>query len=86
MKKRFLATVLAFLTFVFFALSGCESNEDIYKNKKCVKCDKQATHFVSGTKPTNANENNSQQINGTVYRIFYCEKCWENVPKVELKP
>lgn len=65
---------------------GACKKEDPYANKMCVKCGSQAAHCVSGMKPVNANENNCEQITGSIYRIFYCDYCWESVPKVELKP
>lgn len=90
MKVRLSKTLLVTLLVITLLnlLCGCEKESDPCENKVCIECADKATHYASGVKPVNgmANEDNCEKINASIYRIFYCDACWENIPKAELKP
>jgi len=67
---------------------GCCSckKEDVCENKICIECGAKATRYASGARPSfNSNEKCLEEIGSGVYRIFYCEKCFESVPKAQLQ-
>jgi len=84
--KSFLVIVLIVGLLNLFC--GCEKENDPYENKLCIQCGDKATHYASGTKPVDgsANEDNCEKVNASIYRIFYCDACWESIPKAQLKP
>ena len=85
MIKKSRAFICMFLTIVLIFLSmlliGCAEEADPCENKICIECGEDASHFASGVKPNGSNKNNSEQINSSIYRIFYCNICWNNIPK-----
>ena len=89
MKKSKIIMVAVCLVLAVSAimLCGCEKKNDAYKGKECIICGKQASHTISGSnKPENANSKNSEVVTSGVYRIYYCDGCYDSVPKMELSP
>lgn len=68
------------------ALFGCErSQENPYSEKECIECGETAKYYTtSPTKPLTENEKCYKKLDShSIYKIFYCEKCWDEFLKTQ---
>ncbi len=89
MKKRAydVLKVLAFSIFVLLLLVcciSCDEKESPYAGKECIVCGNTPSCTVSGPRPSNANERNSEKIIDGIYRMFYCDSCHDGIPVVTI--
>ena len=76
LSRMIIAVCLIIISLIVFC--ACKEETDPCENEVCIECSDKATHYVSGAKPVNGK--------ASTYRIFYCDGCWDKIPKAELKP
>lgn len=85
MKRTIKSLLLCFtVCLVLLFVCACNAGEsDPCKDKVCIQCGSQASHYASGVMAFGgkANSSNSELISGSIYRIFYCNDCWNKIPK-----
>lgn len=87
--KKVKAILCLCLTIVcMYSLFGCKSEkENPYEGKECIECGEDAEYSAtSPTKPLTENEKSYKKLDsGSFYKIYYCEECWDKIPKASLK-
>ncbi len=82
MKKNILFLCLALLVFIY----GREEDKvsiDYCEGKSCYKCGADAETWCMGAVAEAYTPADRYENMGSFYRIFYCQKCWDEMPKAE---
>ena len=86
LKKAKIILCLCLITVSIFTLFGCKDDqENPYNEKECVECGDTAKYYTtSPTKPLTENEKCYKKLDShSIYKIFYCEKCWNEFLKTQ---
>ena len=88
--KRIKILLTSLLTIVMiFSCFGCSNSKknqkDPYEGRQCIECGDEAEHSVRGALPFGAkiNDSNCDKLGSGLYRIYYCDACWDKMPKAD---
>ena len=90
--KTSITFVSAFIVIVALLISGCSNNTttDPYAGKRCIRCAKQATTSMQGTKsmcrslnPNYNSANYKQGSTDTICTIYFCNDCVSSISSKE---
>ena len=85
-KKITTFLCLCLIIICIATLFGCERDqENPYSEKECAECGEPAKYYtISPTKPLTENEKSYKKLDShSIYKIFYCEKCWDEFLKTQ---